>query len=485
MNFTNYNNVYFQELKTITFFPKFLQITQNMRRGFHSREDRKTQNFFKQVKISTYILSIIQLFAIIINIFILQLKPFSFTQQYKIFRPITKINKSKIFYVYHRGGSYIDPVDPKGERCLIPYDYTKDITKANLIVYNALDNYRDISNERDPNLRPDQLTCLQSMESTTNYPNIYSNRKSFNYTMLYSLYSDVPIPYAEFFESNEKPLNISEKKGHLLCAFISNCHATNGRKDYVTELMKYIKVDSYGRCLTNSEIPSEMKRAGDKYRVKEAVIRYYKFTIAFENSNDPDYISEKLFQPLRYGSVPIFRGCNNLADFAPPHSTIDANDFRSPKELAEYLLYLDKNDTAYNEYFQWKYDNDIGNIPRIRFFRDRSESSLCALVERIHGLWINPYLTGDWKRKTESLMTCNKCLDDFDLEHRRIPVLRSDGWTYEYPLGDYWSRVLNVSTDKSPEKPIIIPCNTSDKLAWARRVSPYMKYFLSIFPPFY
>ena len=29
-------------------------------------------------------------------------------------------------------------------------------------------------------------------------------------------------------------------------------------------------------------------------------------------------------------------------------------DFKSPKELGEYLLYLDKNKTAYNSYFKWK-----------------------------------------------------------------------------------------------------------------------------------
>jgi hypothetical protein len=29
-------------------------------------------------------------------------------------------------------------------------------------------------------------------------------------------------------------------------------------------------------------------------------------------------------------------------------------DFASPKHLAEYLIYLDKNVTAYNSYFKWK-----------------------------------------------------------------------------------------------------------------------------------
>ena len=33
---------------------------------------------------------------------------------------------------------------------------------------------------------------------------------------------------------------------------------------------------------------------------------------------------------------------------------INALDFASPKHLADYLLYLDKNLTAYNSYFKWK-----------------------------------------------------------------------------------------------------------------------------------
>ena len=29
-------------------------------------------------------------------------------------------------------------------------------------------------------------------------------------------------------------------------------------------------------------------------------------------------------------------------------------DYNSPKNLSEYLLYLDSNKTAYNSYFKWK-----------------------------------------------------------------------------------------------------------------------------------
>ena len=41
-------------------------------------------------------------------------------------------------------------------------------------------------------------------------------------------------------------------------------------------------------------------------------------------------------------------------EVVPPGSFISVQDFPSVKALAEYLLYFDKNDTAYNEYFTWK-----------------------------------------------------------------------------------------------------------------------------------
>jgi glycoprotein 3-alpha-L-fucosyltransferase len=46
----------------------------------------------------------------------------------------------------------------------------------------------------------------------------------------------------------------------------------------------------------------------------------------------------------------------DYADVAPPHSYIHVDDFRSPRDLADYLRVLDANDTLYNEYFRWKSD---------------------------------------------------------------------------------------------------------------------------------
>lgn len=40
--------------------------------------------------------------------------------------------------------------------------------------------------------------------------------------------------------------------------------------------------------------------------------------------------------------------------YAPHRSYIHVEDFKSPKELAEYLHILNQNDDLYNSYFEWK-----------------------------------------------------------------------------------------------------------------------------------
>ena len=53
----------------------------------------------------------------------------------------------------------------------------------------------------------------------------------------------------------------------------------------------------------------------------------------------------------RYEMVPVVYGLGSYDTILPPKSYINALDFKSVRALGKYLLYLDKNDTAYNEYF--------------------------------------------------------------------------------------------------------------------------------------
>ncbi|MBV9613784.1 MAG: hypothetical protein JO091_15020, partial [Acidobacteriaceae bacterium] len=132
--------------------------------------------------------------------------------------------------------------------------------------------------------------------------------------------------------------------------FASNDNDRSGRTAFVRELMRHIPVHSYGKSLQNRQlledrgIPSKLK-----------TIARYKFTLALENSISHDYVTEKFFQPLTVGSVPVYRGAPNVDEFAPgDRCFINAASFAGPAELAQYLLALDQNDSEYESYLEWK-----------------------------------------------------------------------------------------------------------------------------------
>ncbi|KAG4104337.1 hypothetical protein H8356DRAFT_1638558 [Neocallimastix lanati (nom. inval.)] len=269
---------------------------------------------------------------------------------------------------------------------------------------NILDNLSDINRiEKYKYDKNRQKLLLMSMESTSNYKVMISKKNYFDYMIDYRLDSDVPIPYTyDFFDFTKQPLPLKEKgkDGRGLAAvFISNCNAANKRLEFLNELMKYTKIDSFGLCAHNKDPYAEDEDNGS-WGTKMNTIRKYKFTLAFENSNDRDYVTEKFFQPLEAGSVPVFYGTSNIADFAPEHSFINANDFENAKELAEYLEHLDKNDDEYEAYLAWKkkaatgdFGDNLNHLVEIRKL-----NSICQLLQRIKNMWINPYLK-EWDRK--------------------------------------------------------------------------------------
>jgi len=77
---------------------------------------------------------------------------------------------------------------------------------------------------------------------------------------------------------------------------------------------------------------------------------------------------------FRNDVIPIVLGAHpdDYKTLAPPGSYIHVDDFNSPKALADYLHFLDKNDTLYNEYFRWKKTG--------MFISTSSWCRLCALL---------------------------------------------------------------------------------------------------------
>jgi hypothetical protein len=142
-------------------------------------------------------------------------------------------------------------------------------------------------------------------------------------------------------------------KTALINAFISSPINQSGRLEYLRDLMKHITVDSYGKKLRTVSLQDDKSTSGSA--AKKRIIERYKFTIAFENSRATDYVTEKFFEPLLAGSVPIYLGAPNVEDFAPGDCCyISTNNFNSPRDLAECLKKLDRDPLLYQNYFNWK-----------------------------------------------------------------------------------------------------------------------------------
>ena len=68
----------------------------------------------------------------------------------------------------------------------------------------------------------------------------------------------------------------------------------------------------------------------------------------------------KLFKPSTLFNVnilPIVRGAkfDQYDKLSPQNSFIDASKFKKPKDLADFLNFLNENRTAFTEYFNWKF----------------------------------------------------------------------------------------------------------------------------------
>jgi len=83
----------------------------------------------------------------------------------------------------------------------------------------------------------------------------------------------------------------------------------------------------------------------------------YMFHLAFENSIEEGYVTEKAFHALLAGTVPVYLGdSSHLLSLLPsPSSAIFVSDFRyNMTALAQYLFFLQAHEEEYEKYREWR-----------------------------------------------------------------------------------------------------------------------------------
>jgi hypothetical protein len=214
-------------------------------------------------------------------------------------------------------------------------------------------NLKEVANLEKP---PGQMWVAWSLESAVNFPVLKDPAfiGRFDLVMSYARSADIWFPYYprrdKWLKALSQPLPTKSEKAPLVM-FQSALLNRSGRNEYAAALMTKIRVDSFGRFFKNRSLTE----ADQGPATKLATIARYKFCLAFENALEIDYVTEKFFDPLLAGTVPVYRGAPNVHQFAPGENAfIDVNDFEGPAELASYLQKLDQDDEAYRQFFQWR-----------------------------------------------------------------------------------------------------------------------------------
>eukprot|EP00899_Mesostigma_viride_P008957 jgi/Mesvir1/18062/Mv09373-RA.1 len=184
-----------------------------------------------------------------------------------------------------------------------------------------------------------------------------------------------------------RPMPLSEKVNAVVFEN-RNCYARSGREALVRRMMEAgVTVHAIGSCLHNHEKPADL---GDD---KIGAFHRYRFCVAMENSNMPDYVTEKLFDALRAGCLPLYMGAPNVDMFMPYNSSrmfLNRASFPSDDAFIDEIKRLSKDDDAYNEYFKWKQDAWDGvpfHAPFRRFLEDYARGTatcnLCNMIATI------------------------------------------------------------------------------------------------------
>lgn len=171
----------------------------------------------------------------------------------------------------------------------------------------------------------------------------------------------------------------------LMTLTSSDCETTD-RGEWIKGLMKRFEEQgrgdillSYGTCFHNAEEPSK--------ECKENILSWFDgwsnrcasrpLKLVSENKLESWYITEKVWDALWEGSVPVYFGPPEVKSLVPPDSIIYHGDFASPADLADYLLEFDEEALAKKR--AWK------SLPVSEWggFREAREFSHVTLLPRI------------------------------------------------------------------------------------------------------
>mmetsp|Transcript_8141 Transcript_8141/g.19857 ORF Transcript_8141/g.19857 Transcript_8141/m.19857 type:complete len:443 (-) Transcript_8141:636-1964(-) len=223
-----------------------------------------------------------------------------------------------------------------------------------------------------------------SMESSINHPSAATPRKNVNLFIRYQPPKDanrgqfLPTSYIntemdDFLaqDNDDNRWLDHEFREPAIAVVISNCNTRSKRVDILTEILKsFPRVFKLGKCFQGDKssqvLPATLQKCLSLPRrspmwdkPKECILKHVMFVFSVENSFEYGYITEKMWQPLKMGAIPVYSigSVHGNRNYLPhPDAALMIEDFESVEQLARYMHQVAKNRTLWFKHAKaWRY----------------------------------------------------------------------------------------------------------------------------------
>lgn len=173
----------------------------------------------------------------------------------------------------------------------------------------------------------------------------YLNFSDRYFRLPFAFYFDDAKPWIPEQLSKEKAVELLQQKKYF-CNFIYGHQSShNMRETLFRELEKYKTVVSPGRYLNNCGTN------GCSWKEKKEYVKSSKFTIAGDSIEYPGFFTEKIIDPFKNHSIPIYFGNPRISEDINEKAFVccKSSDEKDIRETVERVEYLDTHDDSYIE----------------------------------------------------------------------------------------------------------------------------------------
>lgn len=301
-------------------------------------------------------------------------------------------------------------------------DFWPDLVKEDNFFYNILKKYYEIEISDEPdylfcscfgNKHFKYQNCVKILflgENIVPDFNLYDYAMGFHYIdfedrylrlPLYVLYeSCIPVALKKHEYSDEYYLNKTK-----FCNFVvSNPNAAGEREKMLDILNTYKTVDSGGRYRNN---------VGGPVKDKNAFVKQYRFTIAFENSTMSGYTTEKIMEAFAGDTIPIYWGSPRIGEEFNPKAFVNCHEFSCMDEVLARVKEINENEELYLDMIKAPIITE-GSQAKKYLEADYAEKFLLSVFEqdKEHAIRRNMvYLGRDYQKKMRDAKKIQGVLD--------------------------------------------------------------------------